>query len=282
MSITTRLIQIASRGFGSLTAEAAIQSDAGYVRSINQDAGSFCDAGKSDLCGSVGALMVLADGMGGHRGGEVASEIATRIIPHEFTERPGRTRPALRAAFQAANLEIFRLSQAKDELHGMGTTAVALGLRHACSYVAHVGDSRAYRLRNGHLLPLTRDHSVVQELVRRRLLSPKDAETHPDRHVILRALGVTTELEIEIRRIGWIRPGDRFLLTTDGLHELIREAEMTQILAACRVHEVPSRLIDLANARGADDNVTAGVLEVGVGPGRDRPVRRTRDGEKLR
>jgi len=233
-------------------------TDIGRVRTVNQDSlGEFSDADRGLH------LLVVADGMGGHRGGEVASRIAIECIGRVFRETVNRP-PAqiLRVAFETANREIFAASTADAELAGMGTTGVALlfcGRTEA--WVAHVGDSRAYRLRSGRLTPLTADHSVVGELVRRGHLNREEARVHPQSNEILRAIGTQPRIEIEFALLE-VQPGDRYLLCSDGLSGMLPEAELAELAGGGAPAETVRRLIERANAAGGLDNVTVQIADV--------------------
>ena len=236
----------------------ASQTDVGRVRAANEDS---CDV----VVRSDGArLLVVADGMGGHRGGATASQTATTRIVEAFRAAApdGARSELLSRAIQAANAEIYEQASLDPELEGMGTTVVALLLDvdgRAC--VAHVGDSRAYRDRDGNLEPLTSDHSVVAEMQKRGLLTPEEAASHPRRNEILRSVGVLPDVEVETASID-IRPGDRFLLCSDGLTGLVADDEIADVLRTKTPDEAVSTLIDLANERGGLDNVTVQVLAI--------------------
>ena len=233
-------------------------TDIGRVRGVNQDSLGECGDAARGL-----HLLVIADGMGGHRGGEVASRIAIDCIGRIFWEHGDRP-PAeiLRLAFETANREIFAASIADAELAGMGTTGVALLF---CSrteaWVAHVGDSRAYRLRSGELTPLTADHSLVGELVRRGHLSREEARVHPQSNEILRAIGTQARIEIELSRLE-VQPGDRYLLCSDGLSCMLPESELAALPSGGAPAETVRRLIERANAAGGLDNVTVQIADV--------------------
>jgi protein phosphatase len=227
------------------------------MRSVNQDSlGEFHDAERGLH------LLVVADGMGGHRGGEVASRIAIDCIGRAFRESGERSAPEiLRAALEAANREIFAAANADAELAGMGTTGVALLFcSRSQAWVAHVGDSRAYRLRAGELTPLTADHSLVGELVRRGQLSREQARVHPQSNEILRAIGTQDRVEIELASVD-VQAGDRYLLCSDGLSGMLPETELAALASSGDPHETVERLIECANAAGGLDNVTVQIAD---------------------
>ena len=231
-------------------------SDVGMIRHENQDACAlFSTRGNA-------VVAVVADGMGGHSGGSIASRLAVesilqRLSPvhDEIDER------LLGIAIEEANTQIYDRAIEHAELRGMGTTIVAL-LFHpdGRAWVAHVGDSRAYRLRASMFEPLTRDHSVVAELIRSGDLSVEEARHHSRRNEILRSVGVAAEVQIEINAVSAL-PGDRFLLCSDGLSGAVDEAGIAQVLAHCRPEDATVKLIAAANEAGGPDNVTAIALD---------------------
>jgi protein phosphatase len=232
-------------------------TDVGKIRESNEDQFLVDDA--------IG-LYAVADGMGGHAAGEVASEIAVRSVaewlrgsPRAETEDEARRR--LEEALSEANRKICESTAAHDERRGMGTTMVALLALPDRAVIAHVGDSRAYLLREGRLRLLTSDHSWVNEQVRMGILSEQDAQRHPMRNVVTRALGSRGEVRVDITQEP-IRPGDAFLLCSDGLNVMLEDEEIREALAreasdpeaACRA------LVDAANGSGGEDNTTVVVV----------------------
>jgi serine/threonine protein phosphatase PrpC len=235
--------------------ESASRSDVGRVRETNQDAcGSFDDR-RGDR------LFVVADGMGGHRGGDVASSMAVEAIATACAASEEPPAERLRTAVAAANRAIFERSEREPELGGMGTTVVALLLaQEGGAWVAHVGDSRLYRLRAGRLETLTADHSLVAELQRQGYLDEAEAARHPRRHELLRSVGCVPEVEAEIGEIAF-EPGDRLLLCTDGLCGYVDPHSIANALAEASPELAARTLVDLANAGGGEDNVTVQVVE---------------------
>lgn len=214
-----------------------------------------------------GGLFVVADGLGGHRAGEIASETAVRTVIDDYyaPSSHGRVETALQRAVQAANLRIYDLAQRDSELRAMGTTLVALAVTGTQAYVAHVGDSRVYHWRAGQLILLTNDHSEAAELARLGLVRRDRLADHPGRNALTRSLG--TDLIVRpdfIRRP--IVAGDRFLLCSDGLWSEVGDGEIAEALThpperACRL------LAQLALANGSADNVTAQVVHVAAASG---------------
>ena len=241
-----------------LRLEIASGSDVGRVRSANEDHCAVFD----DPTGR--RLLVVADGMGGHRGGATASRLAVEAIGRHFErDAAASVAPAdrLAEAIRQANREVHAASRHDAELRGMGTTVVALLVDPEGAWVAHVGDSRAYLVRDDRLEALTEDHSVVAELMRRGLLTPDEAEVHPRRNEILRSVGVDETVEAELRRIE-LAPGDRIVLCSDGLCGVVSDEEILDLARDGSAERAVAALIEAANAAGGPDNVTVQVVRV--------------------
>jgi PPM family protein phosphatase len=225
-------------------AEEAFRSDVGRQRSANEDS-YFARA----------PLFAVADGMGGAQAGEVASRIAAEsFAPDEGWE--GSPESYLRSIAQGANERIHRLAQADSTRSGMGTTLTAALLDGDEVSLAHVGDSRAYRFRDGQLKLLTSDHSLVEELRRQGRLTDEQAEDHPQRSIITRALGPEPDVVVDTMTYR-ARPGDVYLLCSDGLTTMVREARIAAILAeADDLDAAVERLVEEANSAGGRDNIT--------------------------
>jgi len=239
-----------SRGAGLPSIAGA--THVGVVRRINQDAfGRYDDPDRGEI------LLVVADGLGGHRGGEVASRMAIDLLGPLVGagEEPAPLR--LARAIEEANRQIYEAARVDYTLEGMGTTLVCLLIgRDGPCHVAHVGDSRLYRLRAEHFEPMTEDHSLVATLVREGVIRPEEARTDPRKNQILRALGVRKEVEIDVAPLE-ARPGDTYLLCTDGLHGLIEDFEIRNLALEYAEPEIAvEKLIDAANRAGGTDNVT--------------------------
>ncbi len=250
----------------------AVRTDNGLRRTSNEDS----HISRPDI-----GLFVVADGMGGHVAGEVASRVAVESIAAFIEETAGadknRTWPfpfeptlsleanRLKAAFRLANRRIAAAIADSQDLRGMATTASAIlhGARHSC--VAHIGDSRVYVLRGEHLTQMTDDHSWVEEQVRAGTLTPAAARQHPWRNVVTRALSGGEDPEIDVVEIT-PTPGERYLLCSDGLFGVVADDLLSDILSdrSASLDEICGRLIDAANAAGGPDNITAMVLQVDV------------------
>ena len=242
--------------------DASVQTDKGCVREINEDSGRMVRPADPSLLAQKGTLVVVADGMGGHSAGEVASQLAADVVSrvyYETREEPGR---ALRHAVEEANRRIHAAA-ADESKHGMGTTCTALALCAGRAYAAHVGDSRLYMLRDRTLYQLSEDHSAVNEMVKLGIITKEQARTHEDKNVILRALGTTPEVEVSVLEPFPAREGDRYLLCSDGLHDLVLENEIASVLSETEdIHAAGERLIALAKERGGHDNITVGIIAI--------------------
>jgi PPM family protein phosphatase len=207
-------------------------------------------------------LFAVADGMGGAQAGEVASRLAAAAFRefHEADQLEPEERVA--AIIQEANRRIYERARTDAQASGMGTTITAALLVGGTVVVGHVGDSRAYRLREGRLVQLTEDHSLVADLVRSGRLSPEEADTHPQRSVITRALGTDAEVDVDTFTVD-AEPGDLFLLCSDGLTTMVADEEITKIIAeADTLAEATKALVKAANRAGGEDNVTVVLLSL--------------------
>ncbi|MEO0463957.1 MAG: protein phosphatase 2C domain-containing protein [Pseudomonadota bacterium] len=227
------------------------QTHPGLVRDRNEDS-FFADA--------PNCFWVVADGMGGHSGGDQASEAITQLM--RITQLPSAFVPSshtLSDAIYSANQAIWERSQELGEQ--MGSTIVTLYVREGRYAIMWVGDSRAYLLRRGELARLSRDHSQVQAMVDAGTLSEEEAEEHPMAHVLSRALGVAPQVDIDATA-GSVRPGDVFLLCSDGLTGLVSDAEISDIVNSTTIDDAVEELLELVMERGAPDNVTIVLAEV--------------------
>ena len=226
---------------------AAAATDIGQVREGNEDSYLLLDP-----------LYAVADGMGGHRGGEVASSLALQTVQELFERREG----SLTEQVQEANHAVFERSQADREVAGMGTTLTAALVQGGRAWLAHVGDSRAYLFRGGELHLLTEDHTLVHRMVQEGEITPAEAETHPHRSILTRALGVDDVLQVD-EGVVELRPGDRLLLCTDGLTAMVSDGEIRTVLEESRdPNAAVERLVRAANRAGGIDNITAVILDV--------------------
>jgi protein phosphatase len=234
-------------------------TDIGRRRDRNEDAYAVDDDH---------GVYVVADGMGGHAGGAHASGLAVTQVVQTFatavraadvelpTGRGAVVAAALRTSVQSASARIRAFAKAHPEYKGMGTTVVALAVDGAEAHLAHVGDSRIYRLRRGDIAQMTDDHSLVAQSIRDGLLTAEQARTHRMRNVITRALGFDDTVDVEVRSLP-AEAGDVYLLCSDGLSGKVQPAEIVEALTALSLDDAVRRLIALANARGGEDNITA-------------------------
>ena len=235
----------------------ALRSDPGRQRTDNEDFVGVYAPSEPD---ERGPLFVLADGMGGHAAGEVASRLAVEGVLEQWTSGPSAVaRNALRTAVRGANSTVFAASL-DNEHRGMGTTLTALALLGGEALVAHVGDSRAYLVRQGRCSQLTDDHSRVGEMLRMRLITPEQAAHHPARSQLTRSLGHDPAVQVDLVRSD-IAVGDVFILCCDGLWDLVSRADIAQKVEA-EPDEAAAGLLELALERGAPDNVSVIVVRV--------------------
>ncbi|MGO8861454.1 MAG: Stp1/IreP family PP2C-type Ser/Thr phosphatase [Acidimicrobiales bacterium] len=232
-------------------------TDVGRVRKINQD-----------LPLESTNLYAVADGMGGHVGGEVAAQVAVDALQLGFSREP--TRAGLERAFAAANQAVWEQSQEHSELRGMGTTLTAVALvggddgRDTLA-LANVGDSRAYLFSEGQLVQVTADHSLAEERMRHGEITEEEAAVHPQRHILTRALGISDGVEADLWELH-LRSGDRLVLCSDGLSNELSAEEIASVLEAMSdPGDAARRLVELANEHGGSDNITVIVVDVLVG-----------------
>lgn len=245
--------------------ELAALSDIGLRRPNNQDALAVALASSQEQFEARGHLFVVADGMGSYAGGELASKLATDLIPLTYNKLVDRPPPeALRAAIQTANAQIHSRRMASDDFRQMGTTVSVLVLLPKGALAAHVGDTRIYRLRRKRLDQLTFDHSLVWELQKAGHQPVEELAGFIPKNIITRSLG-PEQVEVDLEGIFPVEPGDTFLLCSDGLSGQVADEELGQVLAALPPKEAVRALVDLANLRGGPDNITVIVVRV-TGP----------------
>lgn len=248
-----------------LKALSAGLTDVGRKRSHNED---------SYLIDEELQLFVVADGMGGHAGGGTASRIAVETIDKEL--RQVRTSPTspfkaqtalqdsplpdfLRAAVEKACFEIYRAAQEDPRLAGMGTTVITLCVQHEHALFAHVGDSRAYLVRGDLIQQISEDHSLVNEQIKAGMITPDEARHSRYKNIITRSVGFEEEVQVDVMGI-MLEPDDAFVLCSDGLANLVEDKEIREIISGAELKDAPKKLIDLANERGGDDNITVIVV----------------------
>lgn len=240
-----------------LVVRAVLRTDVGRVRAENQDFGAMSTREEERRDGHPGGrLLIVADGMGGHRGGATASRVATETVKAQYLgSETDDVAVALKDALMRANARVYAEAQSNPDLRGMGTTTSALVVRGEEAWFAHVGDSRIYLVRNDAIRQLTEDHSLVASMVREGLLTAQEAENHPRRNVLQRSIGVAEDVEIDVSGPLKIEIGDTFIICSDGLHGVVKEDELREI-ARQTIEVAADEFIRRALERGAPDNVT--------------------------
>lgn len=243
--------------------EHAALSDVGLRRTNNQDNMGVMLASNADLWQRRGHLFMVADGMGAHAAGEYASKLAVDHVPHTYHKEPDASAAtAIRKAIEDANHIIHTRGQANPDFQGMGTTCSALVLLPEGAMVAHVGDSRVYRLRGSKLEQLTFDHSLVWELKASGQLSGEDVPNYIPKNIITRSLGPNPDVKVDLEGPFPMAVGDAFMLCSDGLTGQVRDEEIAAIMGSLPPPEAVHALVDLANLRGGPDNITVIVARV--------------------
>ena len=231
------------------------KTDKGIIRDQNQDAYAV-----GELPGEV-VWAVVCDGMGGAAGGNIASALAVKVISEKITSsynekmRDSSIRNLLDSAITAANIEVYDLAYSRPELMGMGTTVVCAIVRDSVAYIAHAGDSRAYLANNGGLTQLTVDHSMVQDLVNRGQITEEEAENHPNKNLITRAIGVDKRIDIDFNQAE-LNEDETLLLCTDGLSNYVSKNELLDDISDGQYYAFADRLVKRANSNGGGDNIT--------------------------
>lgn len=231
------------------------KTDKGIVRDSNQDAYAV-----GELPGEV-AWAVVCDGMGGAAGGNIASALAVKVISDKITAsynkkmRDSSIKNMLDSAITAANIEVYDMADSRPELKGMGTTVVCAIVRDNMVFIAHAGDSRAYIANKDGLTQITTDHSVVQDLVNQGKITAEEAENHPNKNLITRAVGVDKKIEIDFAEAD-INEDEVLLLCTDGLTNYVTVNEMFNDISDGQYYAFADRLVKHANNNGGGDNIT--------------------------
>lgn len=239
-----------------------MQSDVGCVRSHNEDAVGCMIPREDDPFARAGALAVVADGMGGHAAGEVASEIALRTVLHAYYRSSCAPAAALENAFVAANQAIRERAAVDPACDGMGTTCSAVAIVEGLAYIAHIGDSRIYLLRQREFRQLTEDDSLVGKMYRDGLLTAEEASMHPDKNVLLRALGAPDHAPA-IAADGFpLEHDDALVLCTDGISDQIEEATIASMVTRLDPVDACRKLIELARVAGGLDNASVAICSL--------------------
>lgn len=238
-------------------------SDIGRVRKNNEDSYLYKTFSTDDNGRPDAFLMVVADGMGGHAAGEVASakvieELDTNIEVDSLQDMPF----ILKHIIEDANQKIFQISAENADLNGMGTTCTAMVYCNNTVHLAHVGDSRAYLIRDKDISRLSKDHTVVEELLEAGTITEEKARTIPERNILLKAVGTSQSLEVDVYPPLQTKDGDIFLLCSDGLTEYLYEEEIKEIVSDLPLERVCEELTKMANDRGGADNITVQVAKI--------------------
>lgn len=235
------------------------KTDKGIVRDSNQDAyavGEFSDEV---------VWAVVCDGMGGAAGGNIASALAVKVISDKINAsyrenmKDASIKNMLDSALTAANIEVFDFAEVKPELLGMGTTVVCAIVRDNQAYIAHAGDSRAYVVSKDSINQITTDHSMVQDLLSRGKITSEEAENHPNKNIITRAVGVDKSIEIDFEQVD-LYDDDVLLLCTDGLSNYVSNGEILDIMSDGKHYAFADRLVNKANNNGGGDNITVVII----------------------
>jgi protein phosphatase len=246
--------------------EVASRSDIGMRRGNNQDSMAVVLASSQEKWHTRGHLFMVADGMGAHAAGELASKLATDTVPLVYNKLGDHPPPeALRSAVIEANAQIHSRGSASRDFRGMGTTATTVVLTSQGAIIAHVGDSRAYRVRGNRVEQMTFDHSLVWELRAAGQIPAGESPSYIPKNIITRSLGPNPEVQVDLEGPFPLEVGDTFLLCSDGLSGLVKDEEIGKTLVAIPPKEAVALLVDLANLRGGPDNITVVVARV-TGP----------------
>lgn len=240
------------------------RSEIGHARENNEDKFDFYEPDEEPLLAARGSVYLVCDGMGGHNAGQIASELAAKQFLHAYYHLGGTAQEAARHAILQAHHYIAEMASKIPSRYGMGTTLTALILKQDEGILAHVGDSRCYRLREGVFEQLSRDHTLVARLVEQGILTPEQAKYHPQRNVIRQAVGVadpSEPLEPDIETFA-LQAGDLYLLCSDGLTDMVDDAEIEAILRDEPPTRAAWRLVDRALANGGRDNITVVLVQI--------------------
>lgn len=235
------------------------KTDKGNVRENNQDAYA-CGEFSNEVVWSV-----VCDGMGGEAGGNIASALAVKVVSDRINAsyrdnmRDSSVINMLDSALSAANVEVYDFAEAQPDLKGMGTTVVCAIVRDGQAFIAHAGDSRAYIVNNGNIRQITTDHSLVQDLLSKGKITEQEAENHPNKNLITRAVGVDKYIDIDFEHID-LEDDDIILLCTDGLSNYVSNDEILDIMSDGKYYAFADRLVNRANSNGGGDNITVVII----------------------
>ena len=235
-----------------------VMSDRGNIRTNNEDMGLFFKIADENVIREKGYMLIVADGMGGHNAGEVASRMATETISREyFKQQNNSVEKNLVKVFALANKNILEKATAQSALSGMGTTCTALVVIEDIIYYAHVGDSRAYIQKGDSIIQITEDHTYVQELVNSGDITAEEAAVHPKRNILTNAMGTKPDLRIDTGKCKFsFENNDLLLLCSDGLYDYLKDKELKDIIANNTLKNAAEYMIQQAKQRGGHDNIT--------------------------
>lgn len=247
-----------NESFESANLKVIILSDLGNIRTNNEDMGLFFKIADENIIREKGCMLMVADGMGGHQAGEVASKMASEIISREYFEQTnGTVEKNLAAAFIQANKKIFEKSTSSQTHKGMGTTCTVLVVIDQDIYFAHVGDSRAYIVKGDSIMQITTDQTYVQELVNSGEITAAEAAVHPKRNVLTNAMGTKPDMKVDTGKYKYrFENNDRLLLCSDGLYDYLNQEELKEILLQNSLKAAADKMIQEAKTRGGHDNIT--------------------------
>ncbi|MEP7255152.1 MAG: Stp1/IreP family PP2C-type Ser/Thr phosphatase [Ferruginibacter sp.] len=270
-----------NESFESGNLKVIVLSDLGNIRTNNEDRGMYFKVADENVIREKGQMLIVADGMGGHQAGEVASKMAAEIISREYFNQIGNgsVEKNLAKVFALANKNIFEMSRSNKAYKGMGTTCTALVVIDQTVYYAQVGDSRAYIQKGNSILQITEDHTYVQELVKSGDITPEEAATHPKRNILTNAMGTKPDLRIDTGRCSLtFENNDRLLLCSDGLYDYLNDKELNEILSKNLLKDAAEYMVNQAKARGGHDNITVVLAErTGTSKETEAGLKLTRD-----
>jgi PPM family protein phosphatase len=243
----------------------AMRSDTGLVRELNEDAVAWITPQDKNVAASQGSLALVADGMGGHAAGEVASAMAAEVIRRVYYDLKGPAPKVLAMAFSEANRAIIDYASRHPECKGMGTTCTVFVFRDGKAWLAHIGDSRAYLLRKDRLMQLSEDQTLVAKMISEGSIPKEESSHSPVQNVILQALGAMSEIKPMIASSGIpLQSGDVLILCSDGLFNMVPDTTIAEIAGRLPPQEACDALIEAALAQGGHDNASLGVFCVGA------------------
>ncbi|CAN5557581.1 protein-serine/threonine phosphatase PrpC [soil metagenome] len=261
------------------TLKVVVKTDLGNVRKNNEDAGTYVKIADENIAREKGCMLLVADGMGGHNAGEVASKIAMETVSEEYFKKGSDAdkEKALAKAFVAANKKIFNMAQTNESCKGMGTTCTVLVIAGQHIYFAHAGDSRAYIFKGNKITQITEDHTYVQQLVNNGDITAAEADVHSQRNVLINAMGTKPTLRVDTGKAQLtFNENDKLLVCSDGLYDYMSNAELAEAMQKNSLPEIADYLIAEAKRRGGKDNITVALAQK-IGAATPTETKLTRD-----